>query len=378
MDQQQTEEFVKSAILKLLGNGSALQKKNLIARLAKVSGLSPLSVQEALAGLAQKKWLSGVYENGIPIGRVVPLVERPTAPHPPSLLAWEKAEQDSGLSVEDQLALSPVHAVTSDFSYDDRCHLIRGLLRLRNEQAQQAGRPTFVVSAFYLLGSAKLLDALPAKALRNFGIDTGKFTGAPPVVLIAGPLDPQNVVMVENPHSFWQAIATSAIKETAFLVTFGYGLSRHGDEYGRQLLELVENDCKLTGAVCGGNPPPPEELLRNKTLCFWGDLDQEGLRIYLRLKRRLPQLELSALYRPMMDLIGVKDKSHPYVTATAKDGQRQTDSVEIVEDGVAFLVAACRERAVDQEVITNEEIERFSRLALAYLPQAPAPAQTGT
>lgn len=367
MDQQQAEELVMSAIWKLLGQNSALQKKNLLARLATVTGLSELSVQEALAGLSQKKLLSGIYSNGTPFGRVVPLIERPDMPDPPSLFAWNEAMRSCGLSPEDMLALLPVHAVTDDFSQDDRCHLIRGLLRLREEQSMLSGKPSFVVSASYLLGSAKLLDALPTKSLRAFGIETNRFSGAPPVVLIAGPAEPKNVVLVENPHSFWQAIATDAIKETAFLVTFGYGLSRHSDEYGRQLSELIESECKLFGAVCAGTPPPPEDLLRNKMLYFWGDLDLEGLRIYLRLKRKLPHIALSALYRPMLDSIALKGKSHSYAAVTAKDGQSQTMPVEELEDGVTVLFTACRERALDQETVTNDEINSYSKLAFGEL-----------
>ena len=366
MDQQQTEELLKATIWKLLGNKESLQKKNLLKRLAFSAGLTELTVQEALAGLAQKKWLSGVYSNGIPVGKIIPLVERPVPPLDPSFDVWREALVACGLNAEEQTALLPIHALIRDFSEEDRRHLVFGLLQLRNMQEKHKGEPTFIVSATYLLGSSKLFDALPNKALRAFGIDIGLFTGSPPVVLIAGPHAPKNVVLVENPHSFWRAISSIAIEETAFLVTFGYGLSRHGEDYGNQLATLLEIEAPLVGAICAGNPPAADDLLKHVDISFWGDLDYEGVRIYSRLKKKIPALQLSALYRPMLDAITDLAKSHPYVESAAKSKQTRVTTESCGED-CGELIAACVHRAVDQETLTAEEIILYAGYKLTQV-----------
>lgn len=360
MDQQHIEDLVKAAFWKLLGRKTFIQGRGLIERLAKVTGLEELAVQGALIGLENSRWLDGVH-GGIPTGRVTLLTERPADLPPPSLLRWEASLTDSGLGDEDQTALLPLHDALEDFTRDDHLHLIRGLVRLRSELTAQSGRPSFLVSAEYLLGSSKLLDALPTSALRQFGIDKSLFPGAPPVLLVAGPADPENVVLVENPHAFWKAVTTEAVKTTAFIVTFGYGLSRHGDEYGNQLASILESGGAVTGAVCAGSPPHVSELLRHHNISFWGDLDVEALRIYLRLKKIIPQLGLSALYKPMLQAVEQPGCSHPYVKAAAKDKQSRMELQGCdIAPSLLQLLEACSERAVDQELISQEDILSFS------------------
>lgn len=358
MDRQHIEELVKAAFWKLLGNKTFIQGAGLIERLAKLSNLDALAIQGALSGLEMEGWLSGVC-NGIPVGKVSPLVERPAEIPLPSFLAWRNSLSESSLNEGDQTALIPLHDIVSDLSNSDQTTLIHGLIRLREDQALVCGRPSFLVSAEYLLGSSKILDLLSANALRQFGIDKGKFPGAPPVLLIAGPPNPTNVVLVENPHAFWKAVSTPAIEKTAFIVTFGYGLSRHGDEFGNQLASILESGSQVTGAVCAGTPPQVSELLQHKSVSFWGDLDLEGLRIYLRLRKIIPVLTLSALYEPMLIAVQIPGKSHPYAKVTAKHSQsnREIPSQDIA---LSILAAACKDRAVDQELVTLESIVEVS------------------
>lgn len=361
IDQQQIEEMVKTAFWKLLGNKTFLQGKGLIARLSKETSLDELAVQGALAGLVQSKWMSGVYANGIPTGTVTPLTERPSTPTPPSLTSWSSAMREVGLDEKEVSALLPVHSTVSDFSQNDMVLLLKGLIKLRSEQETLGSAPSFIVSAKYLLGSSKLLDSLPNKALRMFGIDTSLFTGAPPVVLIAGPSSPKNVVLIENPHAFWRALESTAIEKTAFMVTFGYGLSRHGDDFGSQLVSLVENKTSLIGAICAGSPPSVQEMLKHKNISFWGDLDVEGMRIFQRLKKAIPQLELSSLYEPMLNAVCDPARSHAYVQAAAKHkqvGVRPSDLEK--EMNCLELLNACGERAVDQETLSCDEIAIYA------------------
>jgi hypothetical protein len=59
-------------------------------------------------------------------------------------------------------------------------------------------------------------------------------------------------------------------------------------------------------------------LLAHPELFFRGDLDREGLRIALALRRRLLQLRLSGLYAPMRDMVAHRRSSHPYVELSGK------------------------------------------------------------
>ena len=361
IDMQQKEDLVKAAFWRLLGKRASLQGKGLIARLSKETSLDALDVQGVLAALAQSQWMSGVYANGIPMGTVTPLTERPSTTAPPSLTSWSSAMRELGLSEKEISVLLPVHSAVYDFSESDMILLLRGLIKLRAEQETLGNAPSFLVSAEYLLGSSKILDSLPSKALRLFGIDTNLFTGAPPVVLIAGPPSPRNVVLVENPHAFWRAIKSGAIDEVAFLVTFGYGLSRHGEDYGNQFASILESSSQMVGAVCAGSPPSVQEMLKHKNIAFWGDLDVEGIRIFQRLNKVIPQLALSSLYEPMVKAVCDPAKSHAYVQAAAKHKQVGVRPCDLEKEmNCLELLNACSERAVDQETVSCDEIAVYA------------------
>jgi len=371
MDRQHIEELVMAAYWKLRGNKTFIQGAGLIERLAKEAKLDALAVQGALSGLERSGILAGIC-NGIPMGKVTALVEKPTeAPHP-SYLLWKDSLAGSGLTEEEQKTLLPLHEIVSDMEQSDHTLLIQGLAKLRADQEVIHGRPSFMVSAEYLLGSSKILDALQSKVLRQFGIDKARFTGAPPVLLVAGPSNPVNVVLVENPHAFWNAIRSNAITSTVFIVTFGYGLSRHGEDYGNQLATLLEDlATPLLSATCAGSPPPISDLLRHKNISFWGDLDIEGLRIFKRLLKVIPQLTLSALYKPMLSAARDPSRSHGYIQSAAKHKQVcEKQNEQWHDEDVMKLLSACADRAVDQEAVTSEEIVMYGQERLSqYLDQ---------
>lgn len=362
MDQKQIEGLVKSAFWEILGDRDSLQGKSLAPRLSKATGLDELTVRGALGGLSQQQWLGGVSAQGISLGKVFPLAERPRPIVPDSLTRWVRTLDAAGLGSEEVRALSCLHSQIEDVEPEDQAALVTGLLRLREEQAKYTRQPSFLVSAAFLLGSSKILDQLAPTALKSFGINTDLFTGAPSVVLIAGPANPANVVLVENPHAFWRAIGTQALETTAFIVTFGYGLSRNGDDYGNQLVSLLEGESSLVGAVCAGSPPAVCTLLNHPEISFWGDLDLEGTKIYRRLKNKILRLELSALYNPMISAASNRLTSHPYIKAAAKHKQQKLDVTE--DNPCRILLETCRSRAVDQEIVTCDEIIAFSSMTL--------------
>lgn len=367
MDRQHIEELVMAAYWKLRGNKTFVQGAGLIERLAKETKLDELAVQGALSGLEKSGILAGVC-NGIPFGKVSALVEKPTKAPDASYLLWKDSLASSGLTDDEQEALLPLHEIASDMEQYDHTLLIQGLAKLRADQEFIQGRPSFMVSSEYLLGSSKILDALPSKTLRQFGIDKALFSGAPPVLLVAGPSNPVNVVLVENPHAFWNAITSDAIKSTVFIVTFGYGLSRHGEDYGNQLATVLEDlATPLLSATCAGSPPPIADLLRHKNTSFWGDLDIEGLRIFKRLLKTIPQLTLSALYKPMLSAVRDPARSHPYVLSAAKHKQVWVKQNEPWHgEDVLKLLSACSDRAVDQEIVTSEEIVVYCQERLSH------------
>jgi hypothetical protein len=358
MDDEQT----LGALRAMLGESAYLNGAGLLARLAKKAGVSTVTARVALARLAQRQIISGVSAQGEPHSRVQLLVEAPQAPQAQSLDRWSAALQASGVSGADVQALLPCHEALGELEAGDLLAVARGLTEMRANQATDAGRARFVLSARYLLGSAKLLGALPPAALRAFGIDLNLFPDAPPYVVVAGPADPLAVVLVENPHAFEEMVHAGATERVACITTFGYGLTRAGDAYGRQLVELITaQDLVLIPLTRSGSPPPLGAMLAHPVLFFWGDLDREGLRIYASLRRRLPHLRASAMLQPMIDALH-SGRSHPYLKLVAKDNQ---GVIANPPDDVLHAAEACAERAVDQEIVERDAILALSASGLA-------------
>lgn len=111
----------------------------------------------------------------------------------------------------------------------------------------------------------------------------------------------------------------------------------------------------------GSSCPPVRELFNHPKITFWGDLDPAGIQIYLRLKHQLPQLELSALYHPMVTMLDISACSHPYVTGTGKYGQidMQVKCPE-GDEVTSGLLNRCSTRGVDQECVSPEDILKFA------------------
>lgn len=352
-----TEAQLIEVLRFLMGKRDFLQGKGLIGRVAEKAGINPLEAKIALGKLARQRVIEGVSHHGEVVGRVFLNVAAPAKKEPESLVRWRDAMRASGLTDGDVLALEPCHERLDGFSDSDLRNLAQGLLAMRKGLSGEKDTPRFVLSAKYLLGSSKLLGSLPAPALRSFGIDIDSIPDAIPQVIVAGPERPQAVLLIENPHSFEEALAAGCAERLALVITFGYGLSRSGDAYGNSLMNLIDQADRLVPLVRVGNPPSPRMLLGHSRIFFWGDLDREGLRIYASLRKRIPALRASALYLPMIKAIE-RGKSHPYTKATAKEKQGTADKLP---DDVARLSSLCLNRGVDQEVVCRNEIS-----ALAY------------
>lgn len=310
------------AILAKLGRGrGALRGDGLAERVARQAQLTIVEVRQAFRELRNSgELVCDHWFHGEPIGRT--LVSLATDADPAWIQNWAQVVTGAGLSKSDSDAFLALGASLEGFDRDAMLCLLAGLLHLREEQDTLAGTPRFEVSARYLLGSSKLLDNLPSAVLRRLGLRLELFAGPPAYLIVAGPTKPQSVVLVENPHAFEVAVRSPGLECTAWICTFGYGLSVRSDQHGAQLAEVIGAGAAYELLVRAGTPPALEQLLSHEALFFWGDLDPEGVRIFERLRQRLPQLRLSALYEPMVEALRAPFLRHPYCHATGKHGQQ--------------------------------------------------------
>lgn len=352
--------------LRILGKGKrSLRGTDLINRIRqKKTELSIIEVRRGLKGLHE---LGEIKVSLDPSGEPLSNVELHLAPEPVSKIEeeWQGILENTELPTQDQEVLMPLHKTLDGFSLEELKYLLAGLLRLREEQAKWYERPAFLVSAKYLLGSSKLLTNLSGRAIRAFGINLDRFSTHPPYVVAGGCANPDLVVLIENPAAFELAISTNAAKRCAFVATFGFGLSKQSEDYGYQLAGMVKS--RFNEAITlireGSDCPPAKVLLTHPNIAFWGDLDIAGMQIFERIAAEVPKIQLSALYKPMIEAIHDTERRHPYVTATGsgKPGQKlfQTSRPDVQK-----LLAYCENYAVDQEIVSPEQIELLASQAL--------------
>lgn len=357
-------ERVRAALIKRLSTREYLHPKGLIHGLAADTSVNDLTVRQALARLAKSKWLEGATTDGTPIGRIRIIGQVPKEAPDPAQERWQLALNSSGLEDPDRKALLPLAIKLADFDSTELQHILTGLIRLRSSLAYEAGRHRFLVSSQYLLGSSKLLDSLSSPALRRFGITIDEFPSHPLYVMVAGATSPEAVVLVENPAAFELAVTTRAVERCAFVATFGFGLSASQEDFGNQLANMAEDHFAQAVTLVreGSACPAASQLLKHPNITFWGDLDPAGIMIYLRLKKRIPDIQLSALYTPMISALRNSDQSHPYVSVVGKPGQSALSISVVSSDPVAArLLDLCVSRGVDQEQVALSKIESLAR-----------------
>lgn len=289
---------------------------------------------------------------GNPVSAFITVV-RPKEDVPPHLDRWRQTLATSTLSESDKCCLDSLGNALQGMDSEAMHSLLDGLIRLRADQAMLAGQLAFNVSAAYLLGSSKLIGSLDAKALKEFGIDTGAFLARPPYLVVSSPEQSSAVILVENPIAFEKAILSDAAKHCTFICTFGFGLSNSANEYGNQLAGTVEAGNGILLQRGKFTADCLEQLIDQPNVFFWGDLDIAGIQIYERLLKKIPHLQYSGLYGPMVSALDESACCHPYVSAVGKQGQRVT----AVSDPVsAMLMQLCERKAVDQEIVTSHQI----------------------
>lgn len=348
---------LQAAIWKRLGKGTYLRPTGLLEKLGKDLGIHHSDVRRGFVRLKEQGWLENVAANGEPLGQVRVLAVKPSAAEPESLLAWRSALQRGALDGESQLLLESLHLVTDGLSPEMLERLVAGLCRLREELSQPTDESTFVISTRYLLGSSKVIGKLPAAPLRQFCPALFAQPDRIPYVVTAGPALPERVVLIENPWAFERAIQAGLAERCGLIATFGYGLSRSGEAYGKQLQSLLSGSWADLIQL-RRNPEVAElrSLLTHAVIEFWGDLDLEAFRIYRSLLQRIPQLVLSSLYANLRDVL-LSGEGHAYHQITGKEGQAPLGACEFADlPEVRALAELCAHRGLDQEYLSLQEI----------------------
>lgn len=316
--------------------GKRWQSSSLVRKLkAHVCG-TELDAWEALAELAE----AGVIETTAPVSSRQRLNVHVTLSE-----ALRHRLESEFADIDDSLALTPSQAavwrhaldgVLHGWSLEDQRRLAQGLRELAASLPDAYTMSSFEASARFLLGSSKLLLALPRELVRTFDIDTAVFRLTSVWVLSAIPATPKSLLLIENPQSFEQACRVGVNERAALVCSFGYGLS---------LAEALKepNRVRLIGE--GSHTSSIQELLELPRQYFWGDLDPEGLRIFLRLRHSLPKLRLSALYGPMIEAFE-RGLGHPLHALTGKAEQRHAGT----------LSTGIWSRGLDQEALEDANL----------------------
>ena len=156
--------------------------------------------------------------------------------------------------------------------------------------------------------------------------------------MLAGPENPEQVLLIENPQSFEACIRAGLHEYQTLICTFGYGL---------QWSQVLEKRDSVIGLIREGSTNQNlQQLLNHPNIFFWGDLDYEGLNIYRSITRRLPHCQLSNLYLMMAAELH-NGRNHPYTKAVEKERQHH-------RDGLPGLVGAVdQERFNDKDTLIN-------------------------
>ncbi|GAB2784199.1 hypothetical protein GCM10027040_07840 [Halomonas shantousis] len=254
-------------------------------------------------------------------------------------LESEFAEPDGSLGLDVAQAAVWRHVldgVLQDWSLQDQQRLADGLRALAANLPAAYALSTFGASARYLLGSSRLLTALPRELVRSFGIDTMVFRGPMAWVLTAMPAKPEGVLWIEHPQSFDRACRVGLDKRLALVCSFDHGASLD------EALQAPER-VRLMGG--GASWQTLDELLALPNVTFWGDLDSERLGFFQRLRQTVPGIRLSALYAPMIERLEAGG-GYPLHALTGKTNRRH----------VGARSPGHVSRGLDQEVLDDASL----------------------
>ncbi|NFV80074.1 Wadjet anti-phage system protein JetD domain-containing protein [Magnetospirillum aberrantis] len=341
-------EFVL-AVLRAKTNGRRVQKGRLWAVLEKnlPARFNAPVIAEVLRYLQERGIVTGQFAHGMrPLTNVS--LDLPEEERPENVKTWHQAV----LSKEDNLsriqfdALMGAPSAVLSLNPADQAALVEGLISLSEAVRNGTLTDTYITSAKYLLGSSKALDIVGTQVASAFGIPPEASLNRIQHVLTAGPDDGRadTVLFIENMAAF-SAFAGSETRNQALAIcSFGYGLSM--ENLGVRLKDGGLRSCPAVGPRYA----LADILASAQHILFWGDLDREGLRIYMSLRSVFPGIRLSAAYG-LMEAELRRGNSHPYGPFAGKS----TDQRSIALDDPALfpLLEAVNDRAVDQEAICD-------------------------
>lgn len=346
MDAEERTENVLNALWQLTKKSYSkrLRKNGLMEKLIKLTGIEDdLDVREALAVLSRKKLIEGVTNNGV-IYQSVTVIARPTqAEISPRQARWLELIADSDITDRSR-QLGALAEKVEDLCDEDMVALLNAIKKLL-ATIPDANEDPALTSARNLLGSSKILSAI----VKAIGLPDELMMGAVTYVVVAGPSQPEAALFIENPASFEVFCASQMAQRMMGISTFGYGLRWNN-------IAEYWGDSRIKSLVRQGAPPPIGSI--NNIPCFyWGDLDKAGLDIYIKLKRKIRHLQLSALYSPMAAKLKSRESSHPYCVIADKAGKHKDMAILSSHPAVRELLQLCDSRAVDQEIIEQDEVE---------------------
>lgn len=271
---------------------------------------------------------------------------------------WNKVVSESLFSDQEKefLQQAAIAAKFSDLPINEMAKLLKQLHSFRMDPPPP-GQHLYDVSAQYFSASSKVLDYIGPRILKKIGIDSSIYLPPPKYICVAGRPNPRSVILVENPHSFETAVRVDRDLIHTWVSSYGFGLSLDkSKEYGQMLVNnLKEHSDHLIHLTHNGQPESIEKLLSHPQLHFWGDLDKAGMQIYSDLRQSFPQIQLSALYQPMIEHLR-SGNAHTYSKASGKEKQKTSNSDDPLVSGILSL---CKTLAVDQEVIGEEQIATY-------------------
>lgn len=339
---------IRRELQRLAGDRGWLNGSRLVQRLADGLAVSHLEARHNLLALAQAGIVDNIGPTGDGLGRVSILqrMPEPIMDLPEHERQWRELVLSRNLDPALARALGDAGMNLVGLARNDMEHLLEGFLSLAADRDKLVGRDPYEISAKYLLGSSKILAKF-GKALSAVGISDSSFGTRPRHMLGAGPARSQFTLLVENPECFERLIELGLPDRITVIATYGYGITWSGVGVEGRL------DRIKIARVAGTPSPTLAEAVAAGTCSFWGDLDLAGLDIFIKLRRLVPNLALSALYRPMLTAVSDGATSHPYCGLVDKLGQ-----IETISNGSALtlLASACRRRAVDQEYVSDQDI----------------------
>jgi hypothetical protein len=289
----------------------------------------------------------------LPASGLIEIV-RPERTVSPAEQQWMLTLGQSTLSTGAKRALESFYPKVSDLSSADMACLVDCLAVLASQGVVGMDGAGFNVSARSIMGGSKVISAVDSKAMQALGLPSRLKISSPRYVVCAGPPAPVATLLIENPRAFENAVRSGLGETVALLCTHGFGLSYLGQAW----IEDMHSEDKPIQIVRGGTPGSLSELLLAQQVYLWADLDLAAISIYKSLKSAIPQLQFSAIYRVMMEMVKDAKRSHPYAAIFEKDGQvsNTTSIVDVTDPVVNVLFESCKLRAVDQEAVSECDI----------------------